>query len=49
MSYYKKKYKLKNKSFKNAVNYGLSSVSLPVYPKLKDEEVDYICKIINKF
>lgn len=49
MSYYKKKYKLKNKSFKNAVNYGLSSVSLPVYPKLKNEEIDYICKIINKF
>ena len=24
-------------------------VSLPVYPKLKDEEVDYICKIINSF
>ena len=49
MSYYKKKYKLNNKSFKNAVNYGLTSVSLPIYPKLKNKEVDYICKIINRF
>ncbi len=49
MTYYKKKYNLNNKSYKNAVNYGSTSISLPVYPKLKNKEVDYICKIINRF
>ena len=49
MSYYKKKYKLKKINFKNAVNYGLYSISLPNYPKLKNKEVDYICNTINSF
>tara|TARA_Y100000389_G_C17469590_1_gene529101 strand:+ start:2096 stop:3205 length:1110 start_codon:yes stop_codon:yes gene_type:complete len=49
MTYYKKKYNLKNKSFINAVEYGLTSISLPNYPKLKNKEVDYICNTINRF
>ena len=49
MSYYKKKYNLKDKMFLNAIDYGKTCISLPVYPKLKNKEVDYICKIINKF
>lgn len=49
MTFYKRKYNLKNKSFNNAINYGQTSISLPNYPKLKNKEVDYICKIINTF
>ncbi len=49
MYYYKKKYNLKNKFFKNSIQYGKTCISLPVYPKLKNKEVDYICKSINKF
>ncbi len=49
MTYYKKKYDLKDMSFINAVRYGKTSISLPNYPKLKNKEVDYICKTINTF
>ncbi len=48
MSYYKKKYKLNIKNFKNAEKYGRFNISLPVYPKLKKQEVDKICKAIIK-
>ena len=48
MSYYKKKYKLKLKNFKNAEKYGNFNISLPVYPKLKKQEIDNICKEIIK-
>ncbi|MDB2363215.1 DegT/DnrJ/EryC1/StrS aminotransferase family protein [Candidatus Pelagibacter bacterium] len=46
MSYYKKKYNLNKSSFLNADNYGLTNISLPIYPKLKYSEVDKICKTI---
>ena len=46
MTYYKKKYNLNIKNYKNAVNYGCENISLPVYPKLKLNEVDRICKTI---
>lgn len=49
MTYYKKKYNLKSGQFKNANNYGKTCISLPVYPKLQDKEVDYIGETINKF
>ena len=49
MTYYKNKYNLKNKSFLNASEYGLNSISLPNYPKLKNIEIDYICDVINSF
>jgi dTDP-4-amino-4,6-dideoxygalactose transaminase len=48
MSYYKKKYKLNIKNFKNAEKYGKLNISLPVYSKLKKQEVDKICKAIIK-
>ena len=48
MTYYKKKYKLKNKNYLNSEKYGQMNISLPVYPKLKLSEVDKICKIIKK-
>ena len=46
MSYYRKKYKLNIKNFKNADKYGKFNISLPVYPKLRKQEVDKICKAI---
>lgn len=46
MTYYKEKYNLNIKNYKNAVNYGCENISLPVYPKLKLNEVDRICKTI---
>jgi len=49
MTYYKEKYNLDNSKFKNAIDYGSTNISLPVYPKLKMSEVDKICKTINDF
>ena len=48
MGYYKKKNKSKNKHLKNSSTYGNMNLSLPVYPKLKISEVDYICESIKK-
>ncbi len=48
MGYYKKKNKSKNKHLKNSSAYGNMNLSLPVYPKLKISEVDYICDSIKK-
>ncbi len=48
MSYYKKKYKLNIRNFKNSEKYGKYNISLPVYPKLKKKEVDKICEKIIK-
>ena len=47
MSFYKKKYFLPIKNFINAKTYGERVVSLPVYPKLTNNEIKKICKIIN--
>ena len=44
----KKKYKLKDEYFKNSIKYAENVISLPVYPKLKYEEIDYICKKISE-
>jgi dTDP-4-amino-4,6-dideoxygalactose transaminase len=49
MYYYKKKYNLNKKFFQNSIKYGKTCISLPVYPKLKEKEVDYICESINRF
>tara|TARA_B100001123_G_C15148321_1_gene962462 strand:- start:485 stop:1189 length:705 start_codon:yes stop_codon:yes gene_type:complete len=48
MTYYKNKYKLSTKHYKNANNYGNTNISLPIHPKLKIKEIDIICKIIKK-
>ena len=48
MSYYKKKYKLDIKDFRNSHKYGKLNISLPVYPKLKKMEIDKICREIIK-
>ena len=48
MSYYKKKYKLKIENFPNANLYGGTNISLPVYPKLSNFDIDKICSMIIK-
>jgi len=48
MDYYKKKYRISNKHIKNAKNYGENVLSLPVYSKLTNKNIDYICKVVNK-
>jgi dTDP-4-amino-4,6-dideoxygalactose transaminase len=49
MKYYKKKYKLSKNSYPNAYSYSQKNISLPIYPKLKKNEILRICKLINKF
>ena len=46
MTYYKKKYSLDINDFKNSDIYGITNISLPVYPKLTIQEVNKICKTI---
>jgi perosamine synthetase len=48
MTYYKKKYNLNLTEFNNSKNYAEKVISLPVYPKLKDKNVKFICGVINK-
>ena len=46
MTYYKKKYNLNAKHFKNSDIYGSTNISLPIYPNLKMQEINKICKTI---
>lgn len=48
MTYYKNKYKLDKKDFSNSNAYGNMNISLPVYPLLKNTEIDYVCKKLNQ-
>ncbi|MCK9337150.1 MAG: DegT/DnrJ/EryC1/StrS aminotransferase family protein [Arcobacteraceae bacterium] len=43
LSYYKQKYNLKVTSYLNALNSYQQILSLPIYPSLSDDEVNYIC------
>jgi len=49
MSYYKKKYNLNDTTCLNATNYGKTCLSLPIYPKLTNKEIDFISSKINGF
>jgi len=44
LSYYKQKYKLKITTYPNALNTYGQILSLPIYPSLSDEDIDYICQ-----
>jgi dTDP-4-amino-4,6-dideoxygalactose transaminase len=48
MTYYKETYKLKPENFPNTERIWKGTVSLPIYPELKDEELFYICQTIKK-
>ncbi len=47
LTYYKQKYKLKITAFPNALNNYGQILSLPIYPSLSDEDVEYICEKIK--
>jgi dTDP-4-amino-4,6-dideoxygalactose transaminase len=46
LSYYKQKYKLKITTYPNALNIYGQILSLPIYPSLNNEDIDYICQQI---
>ena len=46
--FYKKKYKWKNVNFPNAYKIGKRTLSLPLSPFLKDNEVNYIIEKLKK-
>ncbi len=48
MTYYKNKYHLKADSFPNTEKTWQGNLSLPIYPDLKTEELEYICKQFNE-
>lgn len=43
MSYYRERYQLQPKQFPNAERVWSGCFSLPIYPSLSDEEVDFVC------
>lgn len=49
MPYYRKKFGFKKGDFPMAENYYSREVSLPMYPTLTEEELEYIIKVIKKF
>ena len=46
--YYKEKYKTNLKNFKNTEEFYNNSFSLPLYPDLTQDKVNYICRSILK-
>lgn len=48
MKYYKKKYNVKNKNFRNASIISNYSISFPVGPHIKENEIAYIVKKFNE-
>jgi dTDP-4-amino-4,6-dideoxygalactose transaminase len=48
LTYYRTKYELKITQFPEALNIYQRVLSLPIYPSLSDEEVDYICNSIKE-
>ena len=47
-SYYAEKYNYKPSDFPNAENYFNKVITLPLYPLLKTEEIDYIIQFLNE-
>ena len=47
MTYYRDRYGLRAEDFPQAERRWKGCVSLPIYPSLKDDELDYICKKIK--
>lgn len=46
-SYFRKKYNFKKNDFPIAEKIGNSTISIPFYPKLKKEEIDFVIKTLN--
>jgi dTDP-4-amino-4,6-dideoxygalactose transaminase len=48
MTYYKERYELRTEDFPNAERIWKGCVSLPIYPTLRNDELEYICNAIRK-
>jgi dTDP-4-amino-4,6-dideoxygalactose transaminase len=46
MTYYRERYNLRPEDFPNAERIWKGCVSLPIYPSLTDDELEYVCKVI---
>ena len=49
MTIFKQKFGWNKKTCINSKELGDSLISLPIYPNLKNEELNYICENIKKF
>ena len=49
MTYYKDTYNLDVRDFPNTEKYFNGCLSLPIYPSLKNEELEHIVKSIKKY
>ncbi len=47
LKFYREKYKFNRGSFPNAERIGDSTISIPLYPGLKDEEVEYVIDTVS--
>ena len=48
MKYYKKKYNIKNSNFRNSSEISNYSISFPVGPHIKKDDIEYMVKKIKK-
>jgi dTDP-4-amino-4,6-dideoxygalactose transaminase len=48
LTYYRQTFGFKRGDFPVAENIGDSTITLPLYPKLTDEEVQYVIKVVNE-
>jgi dTDP-4-amino-4,6-dideoxygalactose transaminase len=48
MKYYREKYGYKKNDFSKAEKIGKSTISLPLYPKLKKDQVEFIVDVVKK-
>lgn len=46
---YYRKFKFKDKDFKNSIYYSNNAISLPIYPHLTKKDQDYVIRMIKKF
>ena len=48
LEYYRKNFGFKEGQFPNAEEIGERTITLPLYPRLTDEEVDYVVDSVNE-
>jgi len=48
MTYYSRQYGLKPEAFPNAERHWRGCVSLPLYPSMTEEELDYVCQTVRR-
>jgi dTDP-4-amino-4,6-dideoxygalactose transaminase len=48
LQYYRQRFGYKEGDFPVAEKIGASTITLPLYPRLKDEEVDYVIKCVSE-